>query len=393
MKTFSAEAALANSLHHHGLAQPASSITETTSRLVGLHNTSPVSPYLSLLARMNEFTRADLDALMWESWSLVRIRAMRLTVFVFPHELLEIATAATRHLTEPLAARWLRDSGLTRQEFDQLANMVDEALADGPFTVRALRKKLSVPKQIDLSGVVGRMCDIGRVAGGAPPRKWRSSVREYHRWVDVLPEVDLHRWEESAAIAELLRRYIRSYGPVTLDDMSWWTGITKARCRTALTTLGAKVQEVSVTGWPGPLYLSSDRGHTGEIGSEVAALPLLDPYVQGYRDRGRFLDPERFSYVYDRGGNSAATLVQRGRIIGVWQPKEKPFESIRYHLFTNGPSFVRKDAEAKLAGAGALYFDKAVDVLEVPTMKPLDADGGRSAAHPLDGKLHRATRR
>jgi hypothetical protein len=352
-----------------------------------------VSPYLSLDARLTDFERANLDALMWETWSLVRIRAMRLTVFVFPHDLLEIAVAATRHLTDPLAARWLRDSGLSRDEFDHLAALVDDALADGPLTVRALRRKLDIPQQIDLPGVVGRMCDIGRVVGGAPPRSWHSSIREYHRWDDVLPAIDLHRWTEEAAIEELIHRYICSYGPVTIDDISWWTGITKGRCRTALAAIDSQVEQIVVDDWPGPLYWSPTDGKDMEPGGEVSVLPLLDPYVQGYRDRARFLDAEKMSFVYDGGGNATATLVHRGRIIGVWQLMTKPTESVRYHLFAAGPASVRHAAEQKLAAAGTLYLDKPVDVIAVPTMEPLSAEGGRSASHPLDGHIHRRSRR
>lgn len=392
MRRLTATAALANATRHHALSGPGSSIAAVASDLVGLHNTSPVSPYLSLAARLTDFERADLDALMWDAWSLVRIRAMRLTVFLLPHDLLEISVAATRHLAEPFAARWLRDSGLTQAEFDHLAALVDEALADGPLTVRALRRKLDVPQQIDLPGVVGRLCDTGRVAGGAPPRNWHSSIREYHRWDDVVDGVDLHRWTEEVAIEELIHRYICSYGPVTIDDISWWTGITKRRCRIALTALRNRVEQANVDDWPGPLYSSPDDLKGIEPGGEVAALPLLDPYVQGYRDRVRFLEPDRTDFVYDGGGNATATLVHQGRIIGVWQLVTKPVESVRYHLFTAGPASVRRAAEDRLAAAGTLYFDKPVDVIAVATMKPLSADGGRSASHPLDDRIHRAPR-
>jgi hypothetical protein len=126
--------------------------------------------------------------------------------------------------------------------------------------------------------------------------------------------------------------------------------------------------------------------------NRVAALPLLDPYVQGYRDRVRMLDASRRGFVYDGGGNSAATLVWRGRIVGVWQTVEKPSEVVVYHLFRDAPSSIRDVAESELAAAGNLYFDAPVDVVAVPDMEPLSAGGGRSAAHPLDGRRHRARR-
>lgn len=390
MKRLSPDAALAESLSRHSLTEPGRSIEEVTRQLVGLHNTSPVSPYLSLLARVPGFVRDDLDALMWQSWRLVRMRAMRQTMFIFPLDVLEIAVAATRHIGEGLVARWLRDSGLRQSDFDRLADQVEEALVDGPLTVRDLRNVLGVRGGIDLPGVVGRMCDTGRLVGGAPPRSWRSSVRQYHRWADVLQGVDLDRWGESGAVGELLERYLRSYGPVTVEDMSWWTGLTKGRCRAALGQID--VEEVEVEGWPGPLFRIPDDEASPAAGGEIHALPLLDPYVQGYRIRVRFLDPDRHGFVYDWGGNAAATLVHRGRIVGVWQFSEEPLDSVRYHLFERSAASVVRAAEEALAAAGRLYFDRPVDVVEVRVMKPLGPEERRSAAHPLDDRLHRASR-
>ena len=106
---------------------------------MGLHNTSQSSPFLSVRARLPNFQRGDLEGVMWKSWELARLRAMRSTMFIFPTELLEIAAAATRHLTERLAARWMRDSGLSMAEFKRLADSVDEALR----VALAARKALS----------------------------------------------------------------------------------------------------------------------------------------------------------------------------------------------------------------------------------------------------------
>lgn len=393
MTTLTTGQALANAALHHSLVRPGSSIAAIAAELVGLHNTTQASPYLSLRARLRGFTRADLDHLMWERWDLARIRAMRLTMFVLPRGLIEIAAAATRHFAEPFAERWRRDSGLTQQQFDRLAAAVDEALAAGPLTVRDLRRALGTPQSIDLPGVVSRMCDSGRVVGGAPPRSWRSSIRRYHRWRDVLPDVDLHRWDEDAAIAELVRRYVRAYGPVTVDDISWWTGITKGRCHRALEALGTDIEQVNVDDWPGPLYRLRADPISDDLASNVLALPLLDPYVQGYRHRVRILDPARHVFVYDGGGNSAATLVRGGRIIGVWQTSEEPAASVRYHLFAGAPASLRKGAEAELESAGSLYFDRPIDVVAVDSMEPLSAGGGRSASHPLDSRPHRPSRR
>ncbi len=107
MRTLTVDEALANAAHNHFLTRPGTSIEEIATQLVGLHNTTQTTPYLSVQTRLPGFARSDLDDLMWSSWQLARMRAMRGTMFVFPRHLLEIAAAATRHIAEPLAARWL----------------------------------------------------------------------------------------------------------------------------------------------------------------------------------------------------------------------------------------------------------------------------------------------
>jgi hypothetical protein len=392
VRDLSAEQARALATHHHDLSRSGRSVEEIATRVVGLHTTSPATPYLSLRARLPGFTRQDLDDLMWHEWRLVRLRAMRTTMFVFPADIVPMVAAATRHLAEGLTARWLRDSGLTSDEYERIAASVEAALAERPMTVRALRNVLDLPASVDVPGVVGRMCDTGVLVGGAPPRSWRSPVRRYHRWSDVLGDVDLDWRDEASAIRELIRRYVESFGPVTLSDMSWWTGMTKRRCRVALETLGDTVEEVAVADWPGPLYRIADAALDLPPMTSVAALPLLDPYVQGYRDRMRMLDPARHGHVYDGGGNAAATLVWRGRVVGVWQIVERPAPAVWYHLFAEAPPAIREGSEVELAAAGNLYFDRPVEVVEVPEMDPLGAGGGRSATHPLDGRLHRVRR-
>jgi hypothetical protein len=384
--------ALTNPCARHRLSRPGVSVEDTAAAVVGLHNTSPVSPYLSLRARNPGFMREHFDAAAWERWDLVRFRAMRMTMFVFPRDLVEIAAAATRHLRDRWAVRWLRDVDLSEAGYDDLADRIEAALADGPLTSRALRNRLGVAKDAPVPGVVGRMCDVGRLVGGRPPRAWRSPVREYHRWSDVVADIDIDRWDEAAAIRELVWRYIDAYGPVTRDDVAWWTGISKAKCRDALSEFDAETEEVTVDAWSGPLVRMAGRP-LQELDDHVRALPYLDPYVQGYRDRARFLDPARHDYVYDAGGNSAATIVHRGRVIGVWQPHGDLAPSVRYHLFDRHPRKVKAAAETELAAAGAMHFDAPVDVVEVAEMIPLSGGGGRSAMHPLDETVHRAAQR
>ena len=379
------------SLTRHALASPGTSILDVGTALVGLHATNPTTPYLTLRPRLAAFERNDLDDVMWQSWRTARVRAMRNTMFVLPLELVEIAWAATAHLSDAFAARWLRDAGLTPATFDRYAELIERELAEGALTVRQIRARLGLDREIDVPGIVGRMCELGILVGGASPRSWRSPVRAYHRWQDVLPDVHLDRYEEEEAITELVRRYIATYGPVTVNDVSWWTGFTMERTRLALAALDSELTTVSVDGWPGPLVLLGDPSDADETDDRISAIPVLDPYVQGYKDRERFLADGRHEYVYDGGGNATATILVDGFIVGVWQAIDQP-PTVRYHVFDDQAEAAIHEIEAELADAGALVCEAPVDVNRVATMRPLVGEVNRSADHPLDATPHRARR-
>src|SRR5918999_3454984 len=62
--------------------------------LVGLHSSDPSSVYVSALARMREPSIAAVETALYEERTLVRMHAMRRTMWVFPLELAGIAQAA-----------------------------------------------------------------------------------------------------------------------------------------------------------------------------------------------------------------------------------------------------------------------------------------------------------
>jgi Winged helix DNA-binding domain len=69
-------------------------VVAAASAVIGLHATEPATPYLSLFARIDSFTRADLEEALLASRSLVKQLAMRRTLFVFPRDLLPAALGA-----------------------------------------------------------------------------------------------------------------------------------------------------------------------------------------------------------------------------------------------------------------------------------------------------------
>ena len=94
IRSFTVEERRARLARRHFLASRGVSAESVSSALVGLHSSDPATPYLSLWARMPEFTVADLDSALYERRSLVKHLAMRRTLWVVGSESLAAVQAA-----------------------------------------------------------------------------------------------------------------------------------------------------------------------------------------------------------------------------------------------------------------------------------------------------------
>src|SRR5262245_35854866 len=81
-------------LVRHHLATPAATVEEVAGDLVGLHSTDPASVVLSARARLDPFAVGDLEDALYERRTLLRLLAMRRTMFVAPVDLAAVMNAS-----------------------------------------------------------------------------------------------------------------------------------------------------------------------------------------------------------------------------------------------------------------------------------------------------------
>jgi hypothetical protein len=391
-------------------ASRAEDVVQATRDVVALHATAPTGPYLSLWARMPGFRCQALDEALYERRTLVRALCMRHTLHVVPADRLPsfVQTyvdrhgAATRATVEAiLVAAGLCAEGKAGQLLERVQRDVLDVLAkEGPSTVRALSKavpELRAKVQYSAgkayagqytvgSRLVPAMCTLGLLVRARPQGSWRSSLHTYAALADWLPGVDLDAVTPEEARAWLARRYLAAFGPATGDDVQWWTGFTVRETAQALEALGADVVEVAVEGIEGThLMLDGDVQRLGSYAPpragapHVFLLPGLDPYIMGYRDRSRFLDPAHRDKVFDRTGNAMPTVWVDGRVVGVWG--QRADGSVVYGLFEEVDEAARPllDAEARRLD---VFFDG--EYVRPRTQTPFARSLGQSSASAGD---------
>lgn len=301
-----------------------------------LHSTEPATVYLSLVARVDDVTVADVDRVLYDDRSLVKQLAMRRTLFVFPRDLLPAvwgsasarvaATLATR-MAKEVEAAGIADDGAAW--LDEARAAVLEALAgQGAMTAQQLRERTPIlAARLDLSPgksyganvsiaprVLTQLGVEGAIARGENAGHWRVSKPAWTLMSDWLGDVPVPT-KPDEGYAEIVGRWLHSFGPGTEDDLVWWLGGTKATVRAALATVGAV--EVSLDGSGTGWVLPGDVDVVPDAEPWAALLPVLDPTVMGWKERDWYLGPHA-PELFDRNGNAGTTAWWDGRVVGCW---------------------------------------------------------------------------
>jgi hypothetical protein len=351
-----------------------SDVTEVTRNMAALHATTPAGPFLSLWARMTAFARSLLEDALYDQRTLVRTICMRQTLHVVPSgELAQYIQAyAARYGASARAEgqTLLVQAGLCGEaeaanRWSDLQRRVLGVVSDtGPCTVRDLSRAIpelrsqvrySVGKSYEGSFSVGSrlvpaMCTLGILVRSRPRGTWRSNLYEYALLSDWLPGIDLGATSTPEAQAWLVRRYLSALGPATVEDVQWWTGLTLGETTHALDALRPSLVEVSIAGLGTSLMQDGDLERCRDFSPPDRPyawfLPSLDPYVMGYSDRRRFLDPGSQGAILDRARNAVPTVWLNGQIVGAWAQRRDG--SVVYGVFEPHPSSARAviDAEA-----------------------------------------------
>ena len=320
--------------HHVAPGHRVETVVDAARGIVCLHATDPATVYLSAWARMTDPSIEAVDRALYEDRQLVRMLAMRRTMFVVAvddapilHAAASLAVARReRRRNEQFAAllgvddigRWIREAeAATLTALERRGEATAQELAKD---LPALRRKVRVNVGKRYEGDIGMSSRVllllgaeGKVVRGRPRGTWISSQYRWapmHRWLGrPMPQVPVEEAE-----AELVRRWLARFGPGTEADIRWWTGWTVPRVRRSLALVGAS--PVDLDGQAG-VVLPDDLERTRAPESWVALLPALDPTTMGWQARDWYLGEHKRA-LFDTNGNAGPTIWADGRIVGGW---------------------------------------------------------------------------
>ncbi len=329
------EAAALFTLKRHHLIEraPRGEAMKVVDDILGLNAQGALNFQISLWNRVADLDPGFIPKALFEDRSLVRSWFMRDTVHIIPSERFPLFRRALEPGLMKEWNRWTVKTGRkkTPDSWDPLYPLVLDALDGGPLTLNQILERLGwsgSDARGRLHRLIREMSLRGAVCHALSSGPWYHNTEHTFARVDRwLPEADLDSVTEEEAASGLAEMYLRAYGPASISDFAYWTGMRVQDARPIFESLSDTVTEVAVTDQKGKLLiLERDlRAIPDEGGGPRWArlLPEFDALVMGHRDKTRFLDPAVKSSVFLPLADVAATIMVDGRVDGVWKMRKK----------------------------------------------------------------------
>jgi len=309
--------------HHLLEATPSEAVT-VAGDICGVQAQVMSAACLQLWARNHAITRAEIESALWQKRSLVKTSLMRQTLHIVPADAFPVYVAALRTSRVAGALRIMARFNIPREEADALTALIMDALSAGPLGRAALTAVVRPKVSKRVRAWMAKVWSIVRVpiAEGlicyGPGEGNEITFIAVDQWLAKAQPVS-----EEQARMDLLRGYLRAYGPATLTDFSHWSGMTAGEVRPLRALLGEELAEIKVEN-KASLLLRDDVSalHADSEGNNsVRLLPHFDPYLLAHREKDHLLDPEHYKRVYRNQGWISPVLLVDGRIAGTWSYK------------------------------------------------------------------------
>jgi len=181
-----------------------------------------------------------------------------------------------------------RDLGLDARTLRRAERVMGRALENGTRLTRNELAEVLAGSKIDPGGqrlpfiLMHAELEATICSGGPEGRQQTYALADERIPTSAAPDRD-------DALRELARRYLRSHGPATAKDLSWWSGLTLTDVRRAFSMLEGEVESEDVDG----LTYWSAGGGAGRLPAARAAtlLQTYDELVVGYQESRFVGDP------------------------------------------------------------------------------------------------------
>jgi hypothetical protein len=291
---------------------------EAIEQLAGLQAQDVRAPYLQLVPRLRGFDPAELSGLL-ESRAAVRIALMRGTI----HLVSARDAYGLRPLVQPVITRATDANHAIAANHDDVATAGRALVEAAPQTFAQLAEQLGPRFPADDPRHLAQQVRAHVPLVQVPPRGlWQRSGPPAH--------TSLQAWCPAAAAQDhqldmegLIVRYLRAFGPATVQDVQKWSGLTRLAAHvTQLARDGTLVTTTDAATGRRTLYDLPDAPRPDPAATGRLAPILTGPFdnlILAHADATHVLPAEHRPKVMTQNGLFAGLVLIDGFVAGNWR--------------------------------------------------------------------------
>jgi len=351
--------------HKHRLLRraPKPELLDVIGQVGGLQAQVMSAAELQAWARVDGITQEDIRTALWQDHSLVKTWAWRGTLHLLASGLFGTYVAALSTRTRHLRDSWLKYFGLTHEEVASLMASIRDALDGSNLTREQLADEVAkrtgkLHLREMLTSGWGSMLKPSAFRGDlcfGPSRGQAVTFVRPDQWIG-----DFQHEDSQQALAELLRRYLSTYGPASREDFALWFGMTPPEASRVLPALGDEIEPVTVQGWDGwkGWALKQDLADIERFDgpSSVRLLPNFDPFLVARSHNAAHAVPNHkvnADRIYRVAGWLTPVVLVDGRIEGIWEyRKGSNIIAVKLETFGRLSAPIKRGIEEELERLG-----------------------------------------
>lgn len=290
---------------------------------LGLHAARLPSPYAMVAARTSH---PAIPASLFTAparATLMTVRCMRKTLHVLPLPLAAAAHVATLRFRDRDARRAVINAGYTTAAIEQVTEQLCALLQDGPLAHRAIEARLATHGTgIQATRLAIKLArERGMIVYINAATTWNREVRTFALTSAAYPDLDASLPREQA-VTELVTAYFDRYGPATLRDATWWSGLPATDITTALRACGRPVITVATPWSRDPCLMFADQAAESTASNAATGVQFLaheDSALKAYfQTRGRYLGGLPQQRAFNQIGEAMPCILVDGLVAGTW---------------------------------------------------------------------------
>ena len=270
-------------------------------------------------ARLASSTITDVENALAKG-EILRTHVLRPTWHLVADEDLCWMLNLCKQKLQAIYASYSKHLGVDVKKFCTVSNLIEKMLeGNNHLTRQEIAVKLTISGiTVDASQIIHFMY-LAETEGIVCSGKDKERKQTYALVSERVNKIK--KLQKNESLAMLASKYFKSHSPASIQDFTWWSGLSSADSKLAINLIDCDLykQQFGKT----LLYIHKSCDIKTKLSDCACLLPAFDEYLISYKDRTAVIDEKHQPKAFTKNGIFYPIVMHNGKIVGNWNKQIK----------------------------------------------------------------------